>query len=225
VAVCLALRSTIIPGSVFETPILKHLLPSIRLTTKEDDDVRVYVAIDDDDIFWVRRRLILERRNVRILIVKKQTLNGRIPFNEILALAYQERAEYLVRINDDTFFRSANWVQNGKQALANMIPENVGVVAPRLEKAESIFIHDMVHRTHLTIFPTYYPEDFKNWFIDDWITLVYRPNRSKSLIDWTIGHLNVPTRYIIDMIPPDKLNMAVQKGQHRIKDFISKNYF
>lgn len=42
----------------------------------------------------------------------------------------------------------------------------------------SILTHDMVHRTHLEIFPTYYPAGLSNWYMDDWITIVYQPGLS-----------------------------------------------
>jgi len=45
--------------------------------------------------------------------------------------------------------------------------------------------HDMVHRTHLKIFETYYPAVFHNWFVDDWIsTYAYIETHTSQCIAW-----------------------------------------
>ena len=57
----------------------------------------------------------------------------------------------------------------------------------------------MVHRTHLDIFHYYYPPEFDNWWTDDWITYVYKPNKSTKLKAWSVDHKNVQeTRYKVN---------------------------
>lgn len=229
VAICLCTRYSSLNSDVQSQPLLKQLFPSIVKTTLQSDNVRVFVAIDSDDYFWLGNKKYITQSekslNITLLVVSKEKLRGRIPFNEITAFAFLEGAEFIVRINDDTVFTSSGWIALGIKALAGMYPLNVGVVAPRLhyEINERIFIHDMVHRTHLLIFSTYYPRHFKNWFIDDWITLVYGPKNAKHVNNWYVSHLNVPTRYEIKMVTSADLASAVDIGKKKIKRFISFN--
>ena len=44
---------------------------------------------------------------------------------------------------------------------------------------QRIFTQSFVHRTHLEIFGFLYPPVFRNWYSDDWISEVYKP-------DWKI---------------------------------------
>jgi hypothetical protein len=67
--------------------------------------------------------------------------------------------------------------------------ELVGVVGPNCKHGnQNILTHDMVHRTHLDIFHYYYPPEFENWWADNWITNVYKPNRSTKSKTWAVHH-------------------------------------
>jgi hypothetical protein len=74
--------------------------------------------------------------------------------------------------------------------------QNYGVVGPMTLDGDSseknshdkmwnvnkkVLTHDMVHRTHLDIFATYYPPKLLNWFIDTWITAIYKPGISRPV--------------------------------------------
>ena len=49
-----------------------------------------------------------------------------------------------------------------------------------------ILTHDMVQRTHLDIFGFYYSPVFDNCLGDNWISEIYKPNRSMKITDWTV---------------------------------------
>ena len=55
-----------------------------------------------------------------------------------------------------------------------------GVIGPSsLHSQDLILTHDFVHRTHMDIFEgRYYPLEFSDWFMDDWISAVYGPLRT-----------------------------------------------
>ena len=110
----------------------------------------------------------------------------------------------------------------GISALKSMKPPNVGVVAPLCKQGNTnIFTHDMVHRTHIDIFGWYYPPKFDNWYIDDWITKVYQPNRSKLIKDWEVYHEVKMTRY-----SPKKGNLLsgeLRKGKEKLNEWLVKN--
>ena len=80
----------------------------------------------------------------------------------------------------------------------------------------------MVHRTHLDIFPYYYPEVFDNWWIDDWITVVYGDARKYMLPDWEVVHEigSVGTRYGVDMVQERLLAEQVRLGGEAIQRYL-----
>lgn len=87
----------------------------------------------------------------------------------------------------------------GIQTLAKFKPRNVGAVGPIDEINPEFMTHDMVHRTHLDIFKTYYPTVFSAWWVDNWITIVYRSSRSVISRKWRVEHhaKQYPMRYVV----------------------------
>lgn len=114
---------------------------------------------------------------------------------------------YFVRIHDDTRFISPNWASTGIKPLLGSIPANVGVVGPTLIHANQkkkdtnhILKHDIVHMTHLDIFGFYYSPVFENCCADDWISEIYKPNRSIKITNWTVKLERIHgTRYTVSM--------------------------
>merc|ERR1711963_970046 len=49
---------------------------------------------------------------------------------------------------------------------------DIGVVGPT-DPRRNLMTQAFVHRTHFQIFDPMYPERFKNWYMDDWMELVY----------------------------------------------------
>ena len=110
--------------------------------------------------------------------------------NDILNVAYNDGADYIVRVNDDTDFVTEGWTSMGVEALLSMDPPNIGVVGPDCPDGNTMILtHDMVHRNHMDIFGgKYYPPVFKNWFLDDWISHVYGSERTRRLLLWQVRH-------------------------------------
>lgn len=132
--------------------------------------------------------------------------------------AFDAGAEFLVRVNDDTEFVTPGWVRLGVDALAAFEPPNVGVVGPVCREGKTrILTHDMVHRTHLTIFDTYYPPEFSNWFVDDWISRVYGAARTRRHEGWVVKHRLTPTRYMPEERERELLGALVAKAAALIK--------
>ena len=216
VAVCMAATTKRTNVQMLsQTALFRHSLPSIHKTAR---NVTIYVAIDDDDIKLMKWKNTLSRF-AKVIVAKGE--KNRIPMNEVTLAAYNDGAEYIMRTNDDTKFLTDNWVEKGIKELQNMKPPNVGVVAPVCNQGNThIFTHDMVHRTHIDIFGFYYPPVFKNWYVDDWITKVYEPGRSKRIMDWEVHHFaNEGTRY--EHSGRDMLKDELQKGKIRLQNYLS----
>ena len=139
---------------------------------------------------------------------------------------YDDGAEYMVRVNDDTEFITSGWIDMGINALQNFNPPNVGVVGPTFDMGKlSILTHDMVHRTHLDIFDTYYPDVFSAWYIDDWITQVYEPGRMKKLTRWIVKHHvhKHGTRYKIQRQEKSHLAGQVSAGRKKLQTWLHEH--
>ena len=195
IAVCTRSKSTW--RSVDQASFHQLLLPSIprTITEKEFQDYRVEVVIvfDTGDTFWENdenRQAMQDSTTIPLnwIAIPKRKKN-RIPMNELCRAAYEHGADYIVRINDDTEFVSEGWITLATEKLQSFTPPNVGAVGPTCHEGnDSIMTHDMVHRTHLDIFGVYYPPEFDNWFLDDWITYVYGNKRTSKLPNWVVKH-------------------------------------
>uniref|UniRef100_A0A7S4MRJ8 Uncharacterized protein n=1 Tax=Odontella aurita TaxID=265563 RepID=A0A7S4MRJ8_9STRA len=224
-----------------DAPLQSVLVPSLGRTIWENEtttwDTRLYVAIDEDDRFWQERYnndtvdLGLTKPSWLTLVfasfIKDPNSTNRIPFNDIARVAFNDGAEYFVRVNDDTEFVTPGWITLGTSKLRSFDPPNVGVVGPICHQGNTeILTHDMVHRNHMIIFnETYYPEVFRNWYLDDWIDGVYKAtnlglneNRSLALPGWEVVHHLTEKRYKVHSVGEDHLEGEFHKG----KDLILK---
>ncbi len=231
IAICAATRSKNW-RSLDDTNLQNTLIPSIERTISISDrslyDFRLYLAADHDDHFWLKNQ-----NNVKApfwLSVHVGFYEGpehKIPFNPMMRAAYNDGAEYMVRINDDSEFVTSGWVSKAVSKLASYDPPNVGVVGPTCADNAGILTHDMVHRTHLDIFEYYYPRVFSAWWIDDWITYVYGAKRSAKMINWTVNHHTgkYGTRYNVQYQEQQLLKGELEKGAAKIEAWLEKSPF
>ena len=143
-------------------------------------------------------------------------------FNFMMKAAMDDGADYLYRVNDDTQFVGQGWAAQAVGALRSYDPPNVGVVGPVCHEGNTrILTHDLVHRTHLDIFEHYYPPIFSDWWMDDWITHVYGPGRTRRgpfQVHHRIGHQG--TRYEVDQSHEQKLQSELQAGRMTIERWL-----
>jgi hypothetical protein len=224
VSVCTCVRSRGGDTDTADTDLVKHLLKSIDNTVSVAErvryDIRVYVYYDDDDVFW---------RSVKPSDIKSDfpiTFNmvphtDRIPWNEVTKHAYDDGTDYIFRTNDDVELKSTEWISLAIRTLVDM--SNVGVVGPKTLKGNTkILTLDFTHRTHIDIFGTYYPPEFKNWYVDDFITYIYN-DRLAVLRQWVTIHLVNPTRYSV--FKPSRRVYAkyMHEGKELINDYLNSH--
>ena len=203
--------------------LMTECLPSIKATVEPKFNYKVYIGTENNDFLVTQFDELksLSAGNIEIIpmIVKGGTFN--IVINGISHQAYKDGVDYMCRINDDTTFMTKNWTSFGIKTLSNFEPANVGVVGPTCRQGNiHVMTHDMVHRTHLEIFNYYYPPVFENWFLDDWITLVYKPNRSIKLETWEVFHsLKQGTRYTVHFSLEKFLAILVTTGKVAIESY------
>lgn len=225
-----------------QTDIARRMLPSLLKTMEPDKyQYSLFVGVDDDDAFWTNSTIhqqLIKHINSKLRDVQVRafrSIPNRIPFNEILRVAAKAGADYFVRINDDTEFVTPNWTTLGVSALQSLDPPNVGVVGPICNETRKFLLaHDMVHRTHMNIFDNeYYPPVFDNWFLDDWISIVYGPNRTKILDEWQVmhhviylgprGRSSKKTRYAPNHRQREFLKGEIEKGKKKIDTYLQNH--
>jgi hypothetical protein len=144
-------------------------------------------------------------------------------FNFMMASAYQDGADYLYRVNDDTRFAGA-WAGIAAGRLGSFSPPNVGVVGPICDEGNSrILTHDLTHRTHMAIFGgVYYPPVFTDWWMDDWITRVYQASHRMARGPFRVQHLigYQGTRYEVDQAHGKLLARELEAGERTISEWI-----
>jgi hypothetical protein len=212
-------------------PVMDFLVASIAETTKMSQaqyNITVLLGVDSNDLFWKSqlRAFESESMNKYGLVVRVNSYashgNGVLPFNSLMRDAFNNGAQYMVRVNDDTQFTSSGWIELGIAQLLAFKPPNVGVVGPMCHQGNTkIMTHDMVHRTHLLIFDTYYPSLFDNWYVDDWISTVYGPARTSKLHSWVVHHhVELGTRYTPSTRDSTQLQPAVAAGVLAVEAYL-----
>jgi hypothetical protein len=167
--------------NVSQADLQKRLIYSIGETITDIERthwrIQLWIGIDDTDVWWVKHwpQLIApDWLEVYLCIIPDQI--HRVPFTEVAYAAYTSISppDYLVRVNDDTGFLTSRWITLAAGLLQDAYdPPNVGVVGPECAAGNTMILtHDFVHATHMEIFRGYYyPTVFRNWYLDDWISV------------------------------------------------------
>jgi len=139
--------------------------------------------------------------------------------NDAMLEAYLDHVDYYYRVNDDTRMDTAGWVEAFIEVLDGYKPPRVGVVGPNHFGGNmAILTYDFVHRTHVDIFGFYYPRLFTDWWGDDWVTIVYRPDRSTKLDNIKLAHtLGLGQRYSTDHSVGGKLQNQLKHDTETLK--------
>ena len=220
-------------STISDSSLFTILLPSIERTNSPSDfaqlRVEVVVAYNHDDIFWddaSNRKEVVQKSLIAVNFVSIERTSKRVPFNEVTQVAYEYGADYIVRVNDDTEFVTPGWIRLGISALQQMEPPNIGVAGPVCNEGNvDILTHDMVHSTHLRIFHDYYPNQFNNWWVDDWISRVYGASRTRRVPGWIVKHHTHVhgQRYDVAWPQHDLLAQLVAEGEERIELYLANH--
>jgi hypothetical protein len=237
------------PAKFMEQKLLASIYKTITQRERARYRVELILGYDHDDEFWrrdINHRLSpknsagldiyeeLEPIPVNYVSIRKDPTGdrpNRIPFNELCQAALDYGATYIVRINDDSEFVTTGWITAATNALKSFSPPFVGVVGPTCKQGnQKIMTHDMVHApTHISIFDTYYPKEFDNYYVDDWISHVYGKERTRQLKDWEVEHhyqvfwqWSVSQRYKPTYKQDELLDNLVMEGAKKLERFLSE---
>ena len=224
--------------SVTDSPIVKTFLSSAMNTIAPEDfdsyDFECYIGFDDDDVYFTDEN---NRDTIKkAFIAKASGANGRIVpsfhsfsdtkhnpcrcWNHLAQIAVDNGADYLYQTGDDVNINTKGWATVFVSALEST--GNVGVAAPRDLGYYGLYTQSFVHKRHIEIMGTYFPENFKNWYIDDFTTGVYKPCFNHYCENYTISNTGGPQRYNADDAQP-LLIEAVVDGQIKLAKWLKKN--
>jgi hypothetical protein len=224
--------------------LFQYMLPSLVRTAERGFEYWLYISFDQGDPFfagtpdgparqavaaWVDQSVVAALKS-RGITARFVTLGFKNPMrkpgpvmNFMMKAAFVDGADFLYRINDDTEFVDA-FASSAVATLRGFTPALLGVVGPICAEGKvTILTHDFVHRTHLEIFPTYYPPVFTDWWLDDWISLVYgftNTRRGPFTVTHHLGHAG--TRYIVNHANEGALVGEVERGAELIKAWVTK---
>lgn len=203
--------------------LVKEGLPTLLETLTNGFFYKIFIGFDSDDfrLSQVRETLSGKASTGSIELVKVEGRSFVAAVNEIAKTAYEQGMDYFVRVNDDTLFISYNWTHVAIEVLRDYDPPNIGVVGPYCREGKSsILTHDMVHKTHFEIFRYYYPPEFQNWWVDDWITQIYQPQRSTLIKEWSVQHLLQNKRYRVDMSLEKQLSKVITRDNEKVVSYV-----
>eukprot|EP01041_Mallomonas_annulata_P004655 gene4655-9237_t len=143
-------------------------------------------------------------------------------FNEMARAAYNIPADYFYRVNDDTELVS-HWPSIFVKSL-HSLSKPYGVVGPTCHQGnQRILTHDFVSRIHMEVFEmNYYPPELVDWWMDDWISLVYGKQRTFKAHGVEVVHHTGAhgKRYEVDQSNERKLKGLIISGREKIRKWL-----
>lgn len=189
VAVCCGTTTRKVKGpQLAKLALFRYLLPSMARTVDCGLDYMAVVGYDKGDPFYdslhgklqvenwfdefIEKPLASRGITVKLHLVQvdnKLKKPGPV-FNVITKHAYDNGADYIYRVNDDTEMKGP-WAKRFIQELHKM-GEPYGAVGPLCQQGNrKILTHDFTHRTHMEIFNGfYYPKELVDWCVATIIT-------------------------------------------------------
>ncbi len=190
-----------------DTPFMKYFFPSFLRTRSRKYRYTIYVGIDNTDIFYKKNAgefMNCRKRGVSVQCVFLHNCEHKPAhaWNELCDLASRDATDYFYQIGDDIELKTP-WAEEFIDILSTR--DNIGVVGGchdinyngRIRAGKTPVIENaFVHKTHYHLFGTFFNREIENWYCDDWITEVYKPDYSTLCKDIKVEN-RVMDRYQI----------------------------
>jgi hypothetical protein len=243
VAVCCGTTTRNVKGpQLAKLALFRYLLPSMARTIDCGLEYMAVVGYDKGDPFYdtLHGKLQVEQwfdefieqplasRGVTVKLHLVQVDNklkkpGPV-FNRITKHAYDNGADYIYRVNDDTEMKGP-WAKRFIAELHKM-GEPYGAVGPLCQQGNrKILTHDFTHRTHMEIFNGfYYPKELVDWWMDDWISRVYGSRRTRQGTSVPVVHHTQAhgQRYKVDKSNKQHLERLLREGRNQIVSYMKQ---
>lgn len=194
-----------------DTDLFNILFKSFFTTYSLDHVYKFYLGIDSDDKFYQNNNIqneikrfinVMKNTTIELLSIdSKYKGNVCHIWNELFKKSYEDNNDYFVQIGSDIHFQDKDWVNTCLDILKQN--NDIGVVGmtdqgrKKFNPNDTLLTQTFVSRKHMNIFGFYYPSEFKNWFIDDWISEIYDLDKKKFIIPHRIYNCGGNPRYNI----------------------------
>lgn len=213
--------------SINESYLITSTLKTFIETKSDNIEYGFYLGFDSDDpLFSKEINIILleklfEKINVKLNITKYMNIpkgHLTIMWNILYKKAYDDNYDYFYQCGDDIIFKNKNWINE----TINMLKKNndIGVSGPK-NWDRDILTQTMVSRKHYEIFGFLFPESIINWYCDDWLSNVYKPNYYTVVSDNIAENICTHGRYPI-INNTDNYKIELEKGKNILNQIINK---
>lgn len=209
--------------------IWKVFLKSFNKTSTKTLKYTLYFGYDHDDKLFSKEESlkkletkISSYKNIKFKPISLNVRKGHVTkmWNILFENAYNDGCDYFFQFGDDISFLTKKWDKLMIEELKKH--DDLGVVGPRDTNNPRILTQSGVSRKHYDIFKYYFPPEIRNWFCDDWINLVYKPDRLYVLKKAKICNIGGKERYNVDVSAKQFLTKLVKRGQIMIQLYLSK---
>jgi len=189
-----------------DIPFMKYLLPSFLKTRERNYNYTIYIGIDSSDAVYLDfiPRLSKSRGvEIRCIILNNCEHKPAHAWNKLFEMAYKDEHDYFYQLGDDIELITP-WAEQFIRVLREK--DNKGVVGGCHEENYQLRVsrgmtptieNAFVHRTHYQLFQTFFNKEIENWYCDDWLTEVYKPDHSIFYLNVKIKNHVIDSRYII----------------------------
>lgn len=185
-------------------------------------DIKYFVGYDHDDPLWSKKE---ERDKLSCALemewLEQHEEKGHVSkiWNNLAEEAIAQGFEYLYCCGDDIYLDKQPFITDWIGLLKKQ--NNIGYVAP-YSGNDMIPTQFFFHRTHYDIFSFIFPPQIKNWFIDNFIYMVY--GKKYGIWKKEYQHLNVGGQPRYEVKDACRLCDALVRRYKRVlNDFINKN--
>lgn len=198
--------------------LVNRLLPSFNATRDPDQSYTFYFGIDDDDEFFLNNRSELEALG-KIVILSGCQHAPAWAWNRLAEVAYNDGNEYLFQIGDDVVIQTPGWTSRFISKLKKH--KNRGLVGPKNPVnfalrvgGTQVIENAFVHRSHYTLFETFFHPSIRNWHCDEWLTQIYQGFCSYTDEEVLVDNGCIDKRYQIESVD---ISQQIREGREKIR--------
>ena len=198
--------------------LVNRLLPSFNATKESTYSYTFYFGIDDDDAFFLTNRSELEALG-KVVVLSGCQHAPAWAWNRLAEVAYNDGHEYLFQIGDDVVIQTPGWTSRFISKLKQH--KHRGVVGPKNPVnfalrvgGTQVIENAFVHRSHYTLFGTFFHPSIRNWHCDEWLTQIYQGFCSYTDEEVLVDNGCIDKRYQIESVD---ISEQIREGREKIR--------
>jgi hypothetical protein len=218
-----------------ESPLITTFLKTFIPTVSEEEwsrfDFGLYVGYDHGDPlldgdkgdFKVALNAATSDRPIHVKYSKLPTSKWLSwIWNVLFVAAMKDQCDYFYQVNDDITMDGTGWVTHFTSSLEQN--NGIGVAGHSDDRWKcGLLTQAFVSRKHYDIFGYFFPLEIRDWFTDNWISVVYGPLGTICRREFKIGNGSAGQRYT--QCDQPLWREAIAQGQQRIAAWKKANMF